>query len=54
MYKLLLYIQIIPQYLRAIMVSGGVLRDHHAEPLSETVGEQSVKLIQSLQKKSKQ
>lgn len=52
MYKPLLYIQVTPQYSQAITVSRGILS--LAEPHLETVGEQSVKLIQSLQKKCKQ
>lgn len=48
MCKLLLYIQVNPQYSQAIMVSRVVFRDSSAEPQLETVfGEQSVKLIQS-------
>lgn len=54
MYKLLLYIQVNPQYSQAITVSGVVFRDSRAEPRLETVWEQSVKLIQSLQNQCKQ
>lgn len=54
MYKLLLYIQINPQYSQAIMVGRVVFRDSSAEPPLETVWEQSVKLIQSLQSQCKQ
>lgn len=54
MYKLLLYIQVNPQYSQAITVSRVVFRDSSAEPQLETVWEQSVKLIQSLQSQCKQ
>lgn len=54
MYKLLLYIQANPQYSQAIMVSRVVFQDSSAEPQLETVWEQSVKLIQSLQNQCKQ
>lgn len=53
-YKLLLYIQVNPQYSQAIMVSRAVFWDSSAEPQLETIWEQSVKLIQSLQNQCKQ